>query len=90
VLSAIALLGALALLAIAVFALLSWISRAGEDPFRGELSETFCREQRRLLSARAGAVPTWHERTPDPRKRTRGDLKQFWSSMEERAQQMNA
>jgi hypothetical protein len=67
-----------------------------ERPFRGELGETFCREQRRLLGARGllglrnGGVPPWHERSWKPGNRRRTTIGRFWRSMEERARDLNA
>lgn len=48
-----------------------------ERPFRGEVSETFCREQKRILRARK------RSRLP-PQRATAGRLSDFWTTMEKR------
>jgi len=54
----------------------------GEQPYRVELSEAFCRKQRELLSGRqspfARRLPPW-QHAP------RSELRRFWRKMEERA-----
>jgi hypothetical protein len=62
----------------------------GELLFRGELGETFCREQRRLLGFRRSGIPSWHEWSLNPTNRRRRTIGRFWSSMEDRAQELNA
>jgi hypothetical protein len=63
--------------------------RRGETPFRGELGETFCRHQKRLLTDRAGGVPSWHERPLYSTVRRRSTIKDFWTEMENRARQLS-
>jgi hypothetical protein len=58
-----------------------------EDPFRGELRETFCRGQQRLLRERG--VPPWHKSKwlgLKPKRLAVKELTQFWARMERRAQ----
>lgn len=65
----------------------------GEPLFRGELGETFCREQHRLLRRFrpfATGVPSWHERSLNPKHMRRSTVRQFWSDMEKRARELNA
>ena len=60
-----------------------------ETPFRGELGETFCRQQKRLLLRRATGVPSWHERPLYSRVRRRSTIEAFWTKMEKRARQLS-
>jgi hypothetical protein len=60
-----------------------------ETPFRGELGETFCRQQKRLLLRRASGVPSWHERPLYSTVRRRSTLEDFWTKMEERARRLS-
>jgi hypothetical protein len=57
-----------------------------EHPFRGELSETFCREQQRLLRGRHKHVPVWQRQAFSRlyRRRVASGLEEFWHSMERR------
>jgi hypothetical protein len=59
-----------------------------EPPFRGELGETFCREQQRISSGIRGTVPEWHEQ-PFFRNRFHSTVAEFWVSMEKRARALN-
>jgi hypothetical protein len=57
------------------------------SPFRGELSETFCREQKRQLRGSKANVPPWVEygrRALFSKRQTRKTLDQFWDQMEKR------
>jgi hypothetical protein len=49
----------------------------GQLPFRGELSEAFCRDQRRILEGHHGPA-SWQ------RQQRLAELKEFWSNMEAR------
>lgn len=63
---------------------------ADEDPFRGELRETFCRGQKRLLKERG--VPPWHKASWLGLRRRRKPIKElteFWKEMELRAQALS-
>lgn len=61
-----------------------------ENPFRGELRETFCRGQERLLKQRG--VPPWHKARWHglrPRQLAVRELAEFWRQMEARAQKLS-
>jgi hypothetical protein len=60
-----------------------------EPPFRGELGETFCREQQRVSAGLRGTVPEWHEQ-PFFRNRFHSTVTDFWVRMEKRARELNA
>jgi hypothetical protein len=63
--------------------------RKGERPFRGELNETFCRAQQRLMGKRRTPVPVWQEEGSFLTRGHQGrqDLISFWEGMEERAKE---
>jgi hypothetical protein len=57
------------------------------SPFRGELSETFCREQKRQLRGSKADVPPWVAYggwALLSKRRTRKALEEFWGQMEKR------
>ena len=63
---------------------------ADENPFRGELRETFCRGQKRLLKERG--VPPWHKArwlSVPRRRKVIKELSEFWRQMELRAQALS-
>jgi hypothetical protein len=55
------------------------LPRRGQPLFRGELRETFCRNQARLAAARVWGPAPWQHQS-------RKELHEFWSDMERRAQ----
>ncbi|HKP91132.1 MAG TPA: hypothetical protein VJT75_14295 [Thermoleophilaceae bacterium] len=61
-----------------------------QRPFRGDLPETFCREQQRRLRGREARIPPWTERVfiaAGPALGSRvAQLRQFWGEMERRDQ----
>jgi hypothetical protein len=62
-------------------------SLRNEQPFRGEMSETFCREQQRILRARLQRLTQrqYDALIPLPRRNIRaGRLERFWTKMEGR------
>jgi hypothetical protein len=68
------------------FALCPYPAKAGR-PFRGELSETFCREQQRLLRGPDRRLPSWQDdaRLGFLRKSSAfKELREFWKQMERR------
>ena len=60
-----------------------------DTPFRGELGETFCRQQKRLVLWRESGVPSWHERRWYSTVRRRSTIASFWTKMEKRARELS-
>jgi hypothetical protein len=62
-----------------------------DEPFRGELNETFCRAQKQLLQTRAGRrMPSWRESSMMTSLFLRHSAKplvKFWGEMEKRAKE---
>jgi hypothetical protein len=61
-----------------------------DHPFRGELYETFCRGQQRMVKGFGGRVPAWREggvvAQAIPWRQSRA-LGRFWTEMEDRAKE---
>jgi hypothetical protein len=68
--------------------------RGADEPFRGELNETFCRAHRQLLAGRDGLrTLQWRDETATMRplaRSGRGAVVQLWEQMEKRAREPTA